>query len=68
MSERRLEHDRQLDVGNDAREQLLAWIPRTDQRLELAGVSTAMLESSDGLPDVLAVLHGPGSSRRRRRG
>jgi pimeloyl-ACP methyl ester carboxylesterase len=42
----------------NAREHLLAGIPVTERRLELAGVSTAVLEGGDGPPIVL--LHGPG--------
>jgi pimeloyl-ACP methyl ester carboxylesterase len=44
-------------VGVDAREQLLACLPVTERRLQLAGVSTAVLEGGDGPPVVL--LHGP---------
>ena len=40
------------------REQLLAGIPVTERRLELAGVSTAVLEGGEGPPVLL--LHGPG--------
>ena len=45
-------------AGEDARERLLAGMPVTDQRLQLAGVSTAVLEGGAGPPVVL--LHGPG--------
>jgi pimeloyl-ACP methyl ester carboxylesterase len=41
-----------------ARQQLLAGIPVTERRLQLAGVSTAVLEGGDGPPVIL--LHGPG--------
>jgi pimeloyl-ACP methyl ester carboxylesterase len=44
--------------GNNDRERLLAGIAVTERRLELAGVSTAVLEGGDGPPIVL--LHGPG--------
>jgi pimeloyl-ACP methyl ester carboxylesterase len=44
--------------GEEARERLLAGLPVTDRRLELAGISTAVLEGGDGPPVVL--LHGPG--------
>jgi pimeloyl-ACP methyl ester carboxylesterase len=44
----------------DAREQLLEGIPVTERRLDLAGVSTAVLEGGEGPPVVL--LHGPGES------
>lgn len=43
-----------------ARAQLLDGIPVTERRLELAGVSTALLVGGDGPPIVL--LHGPGES------
>jgi pimeloyl-ACP methyl ester carboxylesterase len=45
-------------VGDDPRERLLAGLPVTERRLQLAGVSTAVLEGGDGPPVVL--LHGPG--------
>jgi hypothetical protein len=48
-------------VGDDARERLLAGIPVSERRLQLAGVSTAVLEGGDGPPVVL--LHGPGETR-----
>jgi pimeloyl-ACP methyl ester carboxylesterase len=44
--------------GDVARERLLAGIPVMERRLELAGVSTAVLEGGEGPPVVL--LHGPG--------
>ena len=44
-------------AGDDARERLLAGLPVTERRLQLAGVSTAVLEGGDGPPVVL--LHGP---------
>jgi pimeloyl-ACP methyl ester carboxylesterase len=43
--------------GADARERLLAWLPVAERRLELAGVSTALLEGGSGPP--LLLLHGP---------
>src|SRR3546814_1103521 len=45
-------------VGEQARKLLLATMPVTERRLELAGVSTSVLEGGDGPPIVL--LHGPG--------
>jgi pimeloyl-ACP methyl ester carboxylesterase len=45
-------------VGDTAREQLLATMPVAERRLQLAGISTAVLEGGDGPPVVL--LHGPG--------
>jgi pimeloyl-ACP methyl ester carboxylesterase len=44
----------------DARAELLDGIPVVERRLELAGVSTAVLGAGDGPPVVL--LHGPGES------
>ena len=45
--------------GDGARERVLAGLPVTERRLELAGVSTAVLEGGAGPPMVL--LHGPGA-------
>jgi pimeloyl-ACP methyl ester carboxylesterase len=45
-------------TGDDARRRLLAGAPVTERRLDLAGVSTAVLEGGDGPPVVL--LHGQG--------
>lgn len=45
-------------AGRGAREQLVAKIPVVERRLQLAGVSTAVLEGGNGPPVVL--LHGPG--------
>lgn len=44
--------------GDVARDRLLAGIPAMERRLELAGVSTVVLEGGEGPPVVL--LHGPG--------
>jgi pimeloyl-ACP methyl ester carboxylesterase len=44
-------------AGDDARKRLLAALPVTERRLQLNGVSTAVLEGGDGPPVVL--LHGP---------
>jgi len=44
----------------DPRERLLAGVPVAERRLDLAGVSTALLEGGEGRPIVL--LHGPGES------
>lgn len=41
-----------------ARAELLAGLPVTERRLDLAGLSTAVLEGGDGPP--LVLLHGPG--------
>lgn len=50
----------QSDPGavEDPRERLLAGLPVSEKRLELAGVSTSILEGGEGLPIVF--LHGPG--------
>jgi len=45
-------------AGPEARERLLAGLTVTERRLNLNGVSTAVLEAGDGPPIVL--LHGPG--------
>jgi pimeloyl-ACP methyl ester carboxylesterase len=45
-------------TGDDARRRLLAGAPVTERRLDLAGVSTAVLEGGAGPPVVL--LHGQG--------
>jgi len=44
--------------ASDVRERLLDGLPVTERRLELAGVSTSVLEGGSGAPVVL--LHGPG--------
>ena len=43
-------------TGNDQRARLLAGLPVTERRVQLAGVSTAVLEGGSGPPVVL--LHG----------
>jgi pimeloyl-ACP methyl ester carboxylesterase len=45
-------------IGQQARERLLAGMPVAERRLELAGISTAVLEGGCGPSIVL--LHGPG--------
>jgi pimeloyl-ACP methyl ester carboxylesterase len=50
--------EEQAMTTTGARERLLTAIPVTERRLELAGVSTAVLEGGDGPPVVL--LHGAG--------
>lgn len=51
-------HETEVKERNDARARLLAGVPVTERRLEVAGVSTAVLEGGEGPPIVL--LHGPG--------
>jgi hypothetical protein len=45
-------------TGEQARERLLEGLPVTDRRLEVAGVSTAVLEGGDGPP--IPLLPAPG--------
>lgn len=47
-----------VDSGSDYRARLLAGLPVTERRLQVASVSTAVLEGGAGPPIVL--LHGPG--------
>ena len=59
MSRQRIVEDGHRRAGGDeARRRVLAGAPVTERRVELAGVSTAVLESGDGPPVVL--LHGQG--------
>jgi len=51
------EHGRR-SAGDDPRERLLAGLPVTERHLQLADVSTGVLEGGAGPPVVL--LHGPG--------
>jgi len=46
-------------TASGARDRLLAGIPVRERRLDLAGVSTFLLEGGDGPP--LVLLHGPGA-------
>ena len=48
-----------IEQTGDPRTQLLAGLPVTERRLELAGVSTPLLEGGEGPP--LVLLHEPGS-------
>ena len=58
MSRQRTVERDDREAGAQARRQLLADAPVTERRLELAGVSTAVLEGGAGPPVVL--LHGQG--------
>jgi pimeloyl-ACP methyl ester carboxylesterase len=59
MSRQRVVEDRHRRArGDDARRRVLAGAPVVERRVDLAGVSTAVLESGDGPPVVL--LHGQG--------
>ena len=57
MSRQRDVQERGRRVDGDARRRLLAALPVTERRLQLAGHSTAVLEGGDGAPVVL--LHTP---------
>jgi pimeloyl-ACP methyl ester carboxylesterase len=54
------EESRQPSGADDSRNRLLAATPVTERRLQLAGVSTAVLEGGDGSAVVL--LHGPNAN------
>lgn len=58
MSGQRVAEDGGRTAGDDLRRRLLAGAPVSERRLELAGVSTAVLEGGSGRPVVL--LHGQG--------
>jgi pimeloyl-ACP methyl ester carboxylesterase len=47
-------------ADHNTRERLLAELPVTERRIQLAGISSAVLEGGDGPPVIL--LHGPGES------
>ena len=59
MSSAQQQKRRSRRYGDDARELLLAGLPVTERRLQVAGFSTAVLEGGAGPPVVL--LHGPGA-------
>lgn len=56
-SQQDMDHYRR-PAAHSARARLLAGLPVTERHVQLAGVSTAVLEGGDGPPMVL--LHGPG--------
>jgi pimeloyl-ACP methyl ester carboxylesterase len=58
MTRQQIVEDSRRAIGDDARQRVLAGAPITERRLDLAGVSTALLEAGDGPPVVL--LHGQG--------
>jgi pimeloyl-ACP methyl ester carboxylesterase len=51
------DHIGQVCASQDARAQLLSMMPVMERRIELSGISTAVLEGGDGPP--LVLLHGP---------
>lgn len=55
-----MEKDEYGVTSDNARAQLLAEIPVTERKIQLAGISTAVLEGGEGDPVVL--LHGPGET------
>jgi pimeloyl-ACP methyl ester carboxylesterase len=57
-SQREVAEPGRRSAGQNLRERFLADLPVTERRLELAGVSSAVLEGGDGPPVLL--LHGPG--------
>jgi pimeloyl-ACP methyl ester carboxylesterase len=57
-SQRDVEEPGHRSAGHNTREQLLAELPVKERRLQLSGVSSAVLEGGDGPPVLL--LHGPG--------
>jgi pimeloyl-ACP methyl ester carboxylesterase len=57
-SQRKVEERGRPSSGHDTRGRLLAGLPVTERRLQLAGIPSAVLEGGDGPPVLL--LHGPG--------
>ena len=61
MNTTRLEAQRgRPTTHHDPRARLLAGLPVAERRMQLAGISTAVLEGGAGSP--LVLLHGPGES------
>ena len=58
MSNQSNVEERSRSSASDARERLLTGMPVTERKLDLAGVSTALLEGGDG--PLMILLHGPG--------
>jgi pimeloyl-ACP methyl ester carboxylesterase len=58
MGRQMIAEDGRRAAAEEARRRLLAGVPVTERRLELAGVSTAVLEGGEGPP--LVLLHGQG--------
>ena len=57
-SQREVEERDGRSADHNTRERMLAELPVTERRLQLAGISSAVLEGGDGPPVLL--LHGPG--------
>ena len=57
-SQRDVEDRGGRSADHNTRERMLAELPVTERRLQLAGISSAVLEGGDGPPVLL--LHGPG--------
>lgn len=55
-----LDTDKSQNSATDNRSKLLQDIPATERRIDLAGLSTAVLEGGEGAPVIL--LHGPGET------
>ncbi len=49
-----------ISAGEDARRQLLAGLRVSERRIDLAGITTAVVEGGEGRP--LVLLHGPGGN------
>jgi hypothetical protein len=60
-SQRDVEERDGRSADQNTRERMLADLPVTERRLQLAGISSAVLEGGDGPPVLL--LHGQESSR-----
>jgi len=58
MDSRQHQQEHRRSNGDDIRERMLAGLPVTERRLELAGIFTAVLEGGDGPP--LVLLHSSG--------
>src|SRR5215217_7977277 len=57
-SQREVEERDGRSADQNTRERMLAELPVTERRLQLAGISSAVLEGGDGPPVLL--MHGPG--------
>ena len=64
MSRQQIVEDSRRAIGDDARQRVLAGAPVTERRLELAGVSTAVLEAGQERLHVRDLLRRVGVVRR----